>query len=196
MAERGAKVIIACRDLEKGEMVCSEIIKKTKNPNIKVMHLDLASFKSIRNFTHTFLEQEPRLDVLVNNASVMGIEKPLTEDGLEMQMGVNHFGHFLLTLLLIDRLKASKPSRIVTVSNWCHTFVRFNKDDLNSEKSYNRFLAYCNSKLANVLFTTELSSRLSGSGVTATSLHPGVFHVDTSHRSGSFVFVLCRYYQN
>lgn len=156
------------------------IVNKTENTNVKVMHLDLASFKSIRTFAETFLREEPRLDILINNANVMGIPRTLTNDGLEMHMGVNHFGHFLLTNLLIERLKQSTPSRIVTVSNWGHTFVRFNKNDLNSEKSYNRFHAYFHSKLANVLFAAELANRLAGSGITSNSLHPGFFHVDTS----------------
>lgn len=166
-------MIMACRDVRKAESVRDKIIEKTKNRNVRVMQCDLASFKSIRNFARTFLEQVPRLDFLINNAGVMGVPKSLTEDGLEMHMGVNHFGHFLLTLLLIDRLKESMHSRIVTVSSWGHTFVRFNKNDLNSEKSYNRFYAYLQSKLANVLFTTELANRLKDSGVTATCVHPG-----------------------
>lgn len=184
---------MTCRDLKQGQIVCSMIKEKTKNENIKVMHLDLASFKSIRSFAQKILKDESRLDILINNASVMGIERCLTEDGLEMQMGVNHFGHFLLTLLLIDRLKKSTPSRIVTVSNWGHTFVRFNKNDINGEKSYNRFHAYLHSKLANVLFTVELANRLTGSGITATSLNPGVFHTHRRDNSGSLIFVLCRY---
>lgn len=192
MAERGARVIMACRNLEKADAVRCMIVKKTKNPNIKVMHLDLASFKSIRSFAQTFLEEESRLDVLINNAGVMGMKRCLTEDGLEMQMGVNHFGHFLLTLLLIDRLKESKPSRIVTVSSCAHTFISFNKDDLNSEKSYNRFYAYARSKLANVLFSTELASRLMDSGVTVNALHPGVVHTDIIRHLGSFMDLLSK----
>lgn len=157
------------------------------------MSLDLASFKSIRSFAQNFLNEESRLDVLINNASVMGVERCLTKDGLEMHMGVNHFGHFLLTLLLIDRLKESVPSRIVTVSNWGHTFVRFNKNDFNRENSYNRFHAYLHSKLANVLFTTELGNRLKRSGIVATSVNPGVHYVHTHRQDDSLISMFCRY---
>lgn len=192
MAERGARVILACRDLKKAESVRQMIIKKTKNTNVKVMYLDLTSFKTIRSFAKTFLEEEPKLHILINNAGVMGVQRSLTEDGLEMHMGVNHFGHFLLTLLLIDRLKESRPSRVVTVSSYGHRLVQFNKNDLNSDKSYNRFYAYAQSKLANVLFTNELASRLSDSGVTATSLHPGVVRTEINRHLGSFLFILSR----
>ncbi|KAG4067512.1 hypothetical protein HA402_005284 [Bradysia odoriphaga] len=192
MAERGAKVIMACRDVTEGEMVRSMIVKKTKNPNVKVMHLDLASFKSIRKFAKTFLKEEERLDILINNESVMGIGRTLTEDGLEMHMGVNHFGHFLLTVLLIGRLQKSTPSRIITVSHWGNLWVRFNKDDVNSEKSYNRFNAFFQSKLANVLFTVELAERLAGSGISINSVHPGFFRSDTGSGSGSLMTTMWR----
>lgn len=100
--------------------------------------------------------------------------KMLTKDGFEMQIGVNHMGHFLLTNLLLDMLKSSAPSRIVVLSSIAHHFGSINQDDLNSEKSYNKFKAYSQSKLANVLFSRELSKRLMGTGVTVNSVHPGV----------------------
>ncbi len=104
----------------------------------------------------------------------MFLPKSLTKDGFEMHIGVNHMGHFLLTNLLLDTLKASAPSRIVVVSSIGHTWGKIRKNDLNSEKNYNKYKAYFQSKLANVLFARELSKRLEGSGVTANSLHPGV----------------------
>lgn len=103
----------------------------------------------------------------------MAAPRSSTTDGLEMQIGTNHFGHFLLTNLLLDQLKASAPSRIVTVSSLAHKFGRINRDDINSEKSYNKWEAYGQSKLANILFTRELAKRLAGTGVVANSLHPG-----------------------
>lgn len=121
-----------------------------------------------------FLQEEKRLDILINNAGVMAMPKSLTKDGFEMQLGVNHLGHFLLTNLLLDTLKASAPSRIVVVSSLAHKFGAINKDDLNSEKSYNKYKAYSQSKLANVLFTRELARRLRGTGVTVNAVHPGV----------------------
>lgn len=114
------------------------------------------------------------MDILINNAGVMAMPHTLTKDGFEMQIGVNHMGHFLLTNLLLDMLKSSAPSRIVVLSSLAHMWGRINKDDLNSEKSYNKFKAYSQSKLANVLFSHELAKRLTGSGVTVNSVHPGV----------------------
>lgn len=116
--------------------------------------------------------------MLVNNAGVTVEGRQLTVDGHEMTFGTNHLGHFLLTNLLLEQLKSSSPSRIVTVASLAHTHAQLNRDNLNSERSYGQFGAYCCSKLANVLFTRELAKRLSGTGVTANSLHPGVVRTD------------------
>lgn len=114
------------------------------------------------------------MHILINNAGVMAIDnRQLTADKLEMQIGTNHFGHFLLTTLLLDLLKASAPARIINVSSIGHKGGRINRDDLQSEKSYSKWAAYMQSKLANILFTRELAKRLKGTGVTANSLHPG-----------------------
>lgn len=124
---------------------------------------------------------ESRLDILINNAGVIPANRQTTVDGYEMQIGVNHMGHFLLTALLLDMLKASAPSRIVIVSSKAHYFGAIDKDDLNSErKTYSKFEAYFQSKLANVLFGRELSQRLQGTGVTVNSLHPGVVKTELS----------------
>lgn len=104
----------------------------------------------------------------------MAIPKCLTKDGFEMQIGVNHMGHFLLTNLLLDMLKASSPSRIINLSSIAHQWGAMNKEDLNSEKSYSKYTAYSQSKLANVLFTRALAKRLEGSGVTVNAIHPGL----------------------
>lgn len=128
---------------------------------------------SIRNFSKTFHEIEDRLDVLINNAGVMAIQKSFTSDGFEMHMGVNHIGHFLLTDLLVELLKKSAPSRIVNVSSALHGIGTISKRNFFGEKYYNRWLAYANSKLANILFTLELAKRLKNSKVTVNVLHPG-----------------------
>ncbi|KAH8277840.1 hypothetical protein KR018_008509 [Drosophila ironensis] len=177
LARRGATIYMACRDMQKCEQARREVVEATNNHKVFSRELDLSSLESIRNFAEGFKREETELHILINNAGIMDCPKMLTTDGFEMQIGVNHMGHFLLTFLLLDVLKSSAPSRIVVVSSVAHHFGSINRDDLNSEKSYNRKLAYCQSKLANVLFTRELSKRLQGSGVTVNALHPGI--VDT-----------------
>ncbi|XP_055690735.1 retinol dehydrogenase 11-like [Lutzomyia longipalpis] len=173
LAKRGAKVYLACRNPQRAESARQEIVEKSNNVNVFTLELDLASMESIRNFVDKFKVQEHHLDVLVNNAGFYGpLER--TKDGFEMQIGVNHLGHFLLTNLLLDILKNSAPSRIVVVSSDLYALGRIKKYDLNSEKSYNKYAAYCQSKLANMLFTRVLARRLKGSGVTVNCLHPGI----------------------
>lgn len=132
------------------------------------------NFKIFTRLKLRFKQEEKRLDILIANAGVMAMPKNLTKDGFEMQLGVNHLGHFLLTNLLLDYLKASAPSRIVVLSSLAHKYGEINRDDLNSEKSYNKFKAYSQSKLANILFTQELAKRLKGTNVTVNACHPGV----------------------
>ncbi|KAF4086238.1 hypothetical protein AMELA_G00103960 [Ameiurus melas] len=179
LARRGARVILACRNKEKAEAAVYDIRRESGNAAVLFMHLDLASLKSVRDFAETFLKTEPRLDLLINNAGLMLAGR--TEDGFGMMFGVNHLGHFLLTLLLLDRLKASGQSRIVNVSSRLHQkgSVDFNtlsthKDLVTGQSLWHCFMGYCHSKLCNVLFTRELANRLEGSSVTCYSLHPGV----------------------
>nr|XP_016940490.1 retinol dehydrogenase 13 [Drosophila suzukii] len=178
LARRGATIYMACRDMRKCQQARQEIIKATNNHNVFARELDLCSMKSIRNFADGFKQEQNKLHILINNAGIMDCPKMLTKDGFEMQIGVNHMGHFLLTLLLLDVLKSSAPSRIVVLSSIAHRFGRIKRDDLNSEKSYDRKMAYCQSKLANILFTRELSKRLEGTGVTVNALHPGVVNTE------------------
>ncbi|NXT89370.1 RDH12 dehydrogenase, partial [Anhinga rufa] len=177
LARRG-KVIVACRDVVKAEAAAREIRADTGNQQVIVKKLDLADTKSIREFAEKFLAEEKELHILINNAGVMLCHYSKTADGFEMHLGVNHLGHFLLTFLLLERLKQSAPARIVNVSSLAHHGGRIRFHDLHGEKSYNRGLAYCHSKLANVLFTRELARRLQGksqrrAGFTANALHPG-----------------------
>lgn len=179
LARRGGRIILACRDLKKAEEARVEIVAETGNENIIVKHLDLASMTSIHAFAKDINSTEPRIDILINNAGVMWCPKMLTEDGFEMQIGTNHMGHFLLTNLLLDKLKASAPSRIINVSSLAHSLrgpIGF--EDLNSENSYDKTVAYSYSKLANILFTRELAKRLTNTGVTVNALHPGAVRTD------------------
>ncbi|NWI07448.1 RDH12 dehydrogenase, partial [Tichodroma muraria] len=187
LAQRG-KVIIACRDIAKAEAAASEIRAETGNQQVIVKKLDLADTKSIREFAEKFLAEEKELHILINNAGVMLCPYSKTADGFEMHLGVNHLGHFLLTFLLLERLKQSAPARIVNVSSLAHHGGRIRFHDLHGEKCYNRGLAYCHSKLANVLFTRELARRLQGksqrqAGFTANALHPGSVHSELVRHS-------------
>lgn len=176
LANRGAKVFIACRDSKRGESARLDIIRKSGNKNIFNRKLDLASFDSIKNFAIEFKNEEQRLDVLINNAGYGG-PKRRTKENIEMCMGVNHLGHFLLTNLLLDNIKQSSPSRIVVVSSIAHSKGFISRDNFNSDKLTRAFTVYSQSKLANVLFARHLSKKLEGTGVTVNALHPGA--VDT-----------------
>ncbi|KFQ77523.1 Retinol dehydrogenase 12, partial [Phoenicopterus ruber ruber] len=187
LAQRG-KVIVACRDMAKAEAAASEIRAETGNQQVIVKKLDLANTKSIREFAEKFLAEEKELHILINNAGVMLCPYSKTADGFEMHLGVNHLGHFLLTFLLLERLKQSAPARIVNVSSLAHHGGRIRFHDLHGEKSYNRGLAYCHSKLANVLFTRELARRLQGKSqrraeFTANAVHPGSVHSELVRHS-------------
>jgi NAD(P)-dependent dehydrogenase (short-subunit alcohol dehydrogenase family) len=141
---------------------------------VEVVTLDLADFASIRSCAADVRDRFDRLDVLINNAGLVQAQRTVTADGFETTFGVNHVGHFLLTSLLLDQLRASAPARVVVVSSHAHRAVSgLDFDDLNAEASYRPLVAYNRSKLANLLFTRELARRLDGSGVTANALHPG-----------------------
>ncbi|XP_066280171.1 retinol dehydrogenase 12-like [Branchiostoma lanceolatum] len=180
LARRGARVILACRDVTKAEAAADDIRKTTGNGNVVVQKLDLASLASVREFAAGINKKEGRMDLLINNAGIMMCPQWKTEDGFEMQFGTNHLGHFLLTNLLLDLLKKSAPSRVVTVSSTGHQFGKMHFDDLNLENGYEPMKAYGQSKLANILFTRELAKRLEGTGVTCYSVHPGGVRSDLS----------------
>jgi NAD(P)-dependent dehydrogenase (short-subunit alcohol dehydrogenase family) len=191
LAEQGATVVGACRRIEAGKEAFSDL--KNIRGSVEVMELDLASLSSVRSFAEAFLAKYNRLDGLVNNAGVMAIPEGRTEDGFETQFGVNHLGHFLLTELLLDTLKASAPSRIVCVSSVAHAGMRgpageIDFDDLHFDKrEYNPGVAYAQSKLANVLHALDLARRLEGTGVSAFSVHPGWIRSNLVAGSGGAV---------
>ncbi|XP_067880405.1 retinol dehydrogenase 12-like [Heterodontus francisci] len=174
MAQRGARVIMACRDLQKSELVAEQLRESICNDNIVVYRLDLASLDSIHCFAKEIMENEVRVDILINNAGAPIGPREVTEDGFELQIGVNHFGHFLLTILLLDLLKGSAPSRIINVSSRAHRIGKIRFNDINMKECYDPLVAYCQSKLANILFTRELARRMQGTGVTVNAVHPGI----------------------
>ncbi len=175
LANQGATVIMTSRSREKGEAALAGLRDSTGSDRLELLDLDLASFASIRRAAAEVLERHAELHVLVNNAGLILGDRRTTEEGLEMTLGVNHFGTFLLTQLLRERIEASAPARIVNVSSEAHRGAKsMGFDDLQSERSYSSWDAYGRSKLANILFTAELAEQLEGKGVTANSLHPGV----------------------
>ncbi|XP_014360327.2 retinol dehydrogenase 12 [Papilio machaon] len=194
--KRGARVILACRSLERGEEAKKEIEEKCKDLSetgtLVLEKCDLSSLKSVRDFTQKVLDTEPHVNILVNNAGVMMCPKGETEDGFETQFGTNHLGHFLLTMLLLPRIRNSVPARIVTVSSKAHTRYGINFDDLNYKKRpYSAMEAYSQSKLANVLFSRELAAKLKEhniEGVNTYSLHPGIIKTELGRHMNDTLF--------
>jgi len=176
LAARGAQVVLAVRDIEKGKRAAARMVGTAPGANVMVQPLDLTSLDSIRAAAGELRAQHPRIDLLINNAGVMFPPKQTTRDGFELQFGTNHLGHFALTGLLLEQMLPVPGSRVVTVSSLAHRIrAGINFDDLQSERSYSRVAAYSQSKLANLLFTYELQGRLSGVGTTiAVAAHPGL----------------------
>ena len=183
LAKRNARVILACRSVERGERSAVEVRKRSGNDNVAFVQLDLASLDSVRKFTVKILEEEPRIDILINNAGMHSPYVSRTIDGFERHMCVNHLGPFLLTNLLLDRLKEAPSARIVNVSSIL--YKRCNEFDFNQMNSVDirrvgkrNNIAYNQTKLANILFTRAFAKRLAGTNVTINALHPGVIKTD------------------
>lgn len=175
LAGMGATVVLVCRSEARGTEALKDIKAQTGNDAVSLVVADFSSQQQVRDAAAAILERCDRLDVLVNNAGVTPWERRVTaENGLELIFAVNHLAPFLLTTLLLGRLKASAPARIVTVSSGAHRRRALDFDDLQNEQRYVPFDVYSQSKLANVYFTYELARRLEGTGVTANCLHPGV----------------------
>ena len=177
LAKLGATVVMIARDDDRGRAAKLKVLDKSGNQNVHVFLVDFASLPQIRGLAKKFLAKFPALHVLINNAAVIPLNRQTSEDGYELQFAVNHLAPFLLTNLLLPLMKASQPARIINVSSSVHHSGRINFDDLQSKRRYHPNTVYANTKLANVLFTTQLAKMLLGSGVTANCLHPGV--IDT-----------------
>jgi NAD(P)-dependent dehydrogenase (short-subunit alcohol dehydrogenase family) len=176
LAARGASVVLAVRDTDKGKAAAARIAGTAPGANVTVQPLDLASLESVRAAAGELRARHPRIDLLVNNAGVMFPPRQTTRDGFELQLGTNHLGHFALTGLLLEQMLPVPGSRVVTVSSQAHRIrARINFDDLQAERSYSRVAAYSQSKLANLMFTYELARRLSAEPTTiAVAAHPGL----------------------
>lgn len=183
LARLGARLVLACRDRQRAEAVATEVRRERPSASVDVVALDLGSFASIRLAAADILAGDRPIHVLVNNAGIAG-QRGFTEDGFELQFGVNHVGHHVLTALLRDRLVASAPARVVTVASRAH--LRAPGIDWEAVRrptaTFSGWPEYCVSKLANVLWSAELGRRLAGTGVTTYSLHPGVIASDLWRR--------------
>eukprot|EP01117_Protostelium_nocturnum_P016046 TRINITY_DN6280_c0_g1_i2.p1 TRINITY_DN6280_c0_g1~~TRINITY_DN6280_c0_g1_i2.p1 ORF type:complete len:290 (+),score=69.22 TRINITY_DN6280_c0_g1_i2:22-870(+) len=187
IAKKGAHVFLACRDAEKTAKAMENIKKESGNSNIESIPLDLSSLQSVREFADKFKEKNLPLDILINNAGIMALpERSETKDGFEMQIGVNHLGHFLLTNLLLENLKKGTESRVVNVSSEGHKLANLDLEDLQLKSGYGAWRAYGNSKLANILFTKELQKRCEGTNVSAFAVHPGIVKTELGRNMNSF----------
>jgi NAD(P)-dependent dehydrogenase (short-subunit alcohol dehydrogenase family) len=175
LARSGARVVLACRDTDKGTAALREIEAGMPDAQVEVAALDLASLASVRAFADRFRSEHETLDILINNAGVMAPPRRETADGFELQFGTNHLGHFALTALLLGAMEGREDARVVTVSSGAHRMGRIDFEDLQRTRRYNRWRAYGQSKLANLLFAFELDRRLRAAGAAISSLaaHPG-----------------------
>ncbi len=184
LARLGARVILVGRSRERGERALARIRAESGNDAVDLRLADLASLTEIRRLAAEVLETCPRLHVLVNNAGVVNLRRTTSIDGFETMFAVNHLAYFLLTNLLLERLIASAPARVVNVASEAHRFGTLEIDDLQSERSYGAMRSYGRTKFANILFTYELARRLDGTGVTAHCVHPGAVATRLGHNNG------------
>lgn len=201
LAQRGAFVIAACRNEEKGKNAVYQIIESSRNNNVLFIQLDLASFASIKKFVEEVMGKVSRVDVLINNAGVYATTNEKTEDGFLVGMQVNYLGPFLLTSLLLPILKSSAPSRIINVSSIVYRFGKINYYNFESMRKIRNFTVYSTAKLFIMLMTIELNRQLRGSGVTVNCLHPGVVNTNMIDNINIRVFriilkILKSFYKN
>lgn len=185
LAARGARTVLVCRNRERAQELAREIRGRTPAGDVTVMIADLASQQEIRRVAAEFLVTGSPLHVLINNAGVFNLSRAETVDGIEATFAVNHLAYFMLTLLLLERIKQSAPARIINVSSTLHSRTSMNFDDLEAKRSYGSMRAYGQSKLGNILFTNELARRLAGTGVTANSVHPGGVATNLGRNNGA-----------
>ena len=181
LVERGCAVIVHGRDEQRAGEAARELAAATGSPDVTWVAGDFGSLAGVRAMAEQVLRACPRLDVLINNAGIAVRDRRLSADGYESTLAVNHLAPFLLTVLLLDRLRESAPARIVNVSSGVHASGRIDLDDLQMERRFDGWQAYCNSKLANALFTCELARRVDAAELTANFLHPGVIDTKLLH---------------
>jgi NAD(P)-dependent dehydrogenase (short-subunit alcohol dehydrogenase family) len=173
LAQQGATVVVVGRQAERGVATVRRMVQETGNPRVELLLADLSVQAQVRQLAAEVQQRFTRLDVLVNNAGALFMQRNQSLDGIEMTFALNHLGYFLLTSLLLDTLKASAPARVVNVSSNAHRSGAMDFADPQGQRRYSGWRAYCQSKLANLLFTYELARRLEGTGVTVNAVHPG-----------------------
>ena len=183
LSKQGARVIMLCRNKEKAEEAQNEIIAYSENPNVSLYIVDFSSQRDIRRVAKELNDNLSQIDVLVNNAGGIFDKRTLTEEGIEMTFAVNHLGYFLLTSLLLDKIKAAPKARIINVASQAQMLGTINFYDINLEKGFNAMKAYSQSKLANIMFSFELAERLKDSNITVNALHPGVVKTNFSAKN-------------
>ncbi len=192
LARIGYHVVVVGRSSERCAETLAEIRAQSPAGSAESLVADLSSLADLRRLADQVLERFPRLDVLVNNAGGIFLSRLESADGIEMTLALNHLSYFVLTNLLLNLLKASKPARIVNVASDAHKGVSINFDDIQGKQRYGGWRAYQQSKLANILFTSELARRLEGSGVTANCLHPGFVRTTIFREGGVLGWLLRR----
>ncbi len=181
LAALGAQVLLVSRDEARGVAALNEIRQATGNPHVSLLLADLASMMQVRRLAEEIVQRSPSVHVLINNAAIIPPQRQLTDEGLEMQLAVNHLAPFLLTNLLLDHLLASKPARVINISSQTHAGAAIPFDDIQSERDYQPSAVYAWTKLANILFTYELARRLPDKEVTINAVHPGVINTRLLH---------------
>lgn len=195
LAGMGATVVITGRNEERGKRALQEIREESGNDGVELILADLTVQDEVRRLAEELRERHNQLEVLVNNAGLVLSERTETPDGIETQLAINHLAPFLLTNLLLDLLKESAPSRIVTVSSDAHRWAKIDLDDLQSRKRYRGMQVYGKTKLANIMFTYELAERLEGTGVTANCMHPGGVNTNFGDNQGGPMSLLFRLFK-
>ncbi len=192
LAQKGAKVIMACRNIAKAEKAKVDILKEVPNGDLEIMKIDLSKLKSVKNFAKIFLAKYDALHLLINNAGVMMPPYEKTEDGFELQMGANYFGHFLLTGLLLETIMKTPESRVVSLSSLAHKGGDIHFDNLQWETDYDEMTAYQQSKLACLIFAFELHRRLEkvGSSTLSVAAHPGISITELGKHQNKFKYFM------
>lgn len=188
LAELGFSLILLARNNEKGERICKHIRKRTNNAQVKFYKVDISSMKEVRNVSERIKADFDHIDVLINNAGARFDKYFITDEGIELTFATNHLGHFLLTLSLIEMLKKSPQGRIINISSSAHSRGTENLNDIIAPENYDRRLVYGRSKLANLYFTYELSSRLKNSNITVNAVDPGGVATNFSRNNGLFAW--------